>query len=90
MVIQMIHTRDNLLKTAREIASALVGDIITKPLNLVRQNIINQHVIKTDLNEVPASLRMAKMRQVSETIKNYHESISQSSVLGYQKKNNMS
>ena len=79
-------SRDNLLKTAREIASALVGDIITKPLNLVRQNIINQHVIKTDLNEVPASLRVAKMRQVSETIKNYHESISQSSVSLSEKK----
>lgn len=79
-------SRDNLLKTAREIASALVGEVIHKPLNLIRQNIINQHVIKTDLSEVPASLRVAKMRQVSETIKNYHESISQSSVALSEKK----
>lgn len=73
-------TRDNLLKTAREIASALVGEAIIKPIDLVRQNIINQHVIKMDLNDVPASLRIAKMRQASEVVKKYHESISQSSI----------
>ncbi|MDE5977525.1 MAG: TldD/PmbA family protein [Turicibacter sp.] len=73
-------SRENLLKTAREIAAALIGDVRTKPVNLTRQNIINQHIIQTDLNEVPASRRVEKLRQISETIKNYHESISQSSV----------
>ena len=43
-------SRENLLKTAREIASALVGEVIRKPLNLIRQNIINQHIIQTDLS----------------------------------------
>ena len=38
-------TRENLLKTAREIAQALVGQQIIKPLNLVRQEIVNQHLI---------------------------------------------
>lgn len=73
-------SRENLLKTAREIASALVGEVITKPINLTRHNIVNQHIIQTDLNDVPASRRVDKMRQVSEAIKNYHESISQSAV----------
>ena len=73
-------SRENLLKTAREIASALVGEVITKPINLTRHNIVNQHIIQTDLNDVPASRRIDKMRQVSEAIKNYHESISQSAV----------
>lgn len=79
-------SRENLLKTAREIASALVGEVISKPLNLVRQNIINQHIIQTDLSEVPASRRVEKMRQVSDTIKHYHESISQSAVALSEKK----
>ena len=73
-------SRENLLKTAREIASALVGEVITNPINLTRHNIVNQHIIQTDLNDVPASRRIDKMRQVSEAIKNYHESISQSAV----------
>lgn len=73
-------SRENLLKTAREIASALVGEVITKPINLTRHNIVNQHIIQTDLNDVPASRRIDKMRQVSEAIKSYHESISQSAV----------
>ena len=73
-------SRENLLKTAREIASALIGEVITKPINLTRHNIVNQHIIQTDLNDVPASRRIDKMRQVSEAIKNYHESISQSAV----------
>lgn len=73
-------SRENLLKTAREIASALVGEVITKPINLTRHHLINHHIIQTDLNDVPASRRIDKMRQVSETIKNYHESISQSAV----------
>ena len=73
-------SRENLLKTAREIASALVGEVITKPINFTRHNIVNQHIIQTDLNDVPASRRVDKMRQVSEAIKNYHESISQSAV----------
>ena len=73
-------SRENLLKTAREIASALVGEVITKPINLTRHNIVNQNIIQTDLNDVPASRRIDKMRQVSEAIKNYHESISQSAV----------
>lgn len=81
-------SRENLLKTAREIASALVGEVITKPINLTRHNIVNQHIIQTDLNDVPASRRIDKMRQVSEAIKNYHESISQSAV-GLSEKNNM-
>lgn len=79
-------TRDNLLKTAREIASALVGEVIIRPLNLVRQNIINQHLIQMDLNDVPASVRIEKMRHVSEKIKKYHESINQSSVALSEKK----
>ena len=79
-------SRENLLKTAREIASALVGEVIRKPLNLVRQNIINQHIIQTDLSEMPASRRVEKMRQVSDTIKHYHESISQSAVALSEKK----
>lgn len=73
-------SRENLLKTAREIASALVSEMRTKPINLTRQNIITQHLIQQDLNDVPASRRVDKMRQVSEIIKNYHESITQSSV----------
>lgn len=73
-------SRENLLKTAREIASALVGEMRTQPINLTRQNIITQHLIQQDLNDVPASRRVDKMRQVSEIIKNYHESITQSSV----------
>lgn len=73
-------SRENLLKTAREIASALVGEVITKPINLTRHHLINHHIIQTDLNDVPASRRIDKMRQVSEAIKNYHESISQSAV----------
>lgn len=79
-------SRDNLLKTAREIASALLGDVITKPINLTRQHVINQHVVKLDLNDVPASQRIAKMRQMSDVIKNYHESINQSSVALSEKK----
>ena len=73
-------SRENLLKTAREIASALMGEMRTQPINLTRQNIITQHLIQQDLNDVPASRRVDKMRQVSEIIKNYHESITQSSV----------
>ena len=73
-------SRENLLKTAREIASALMGEMRTQPINLTRQNIITQHLIQQDLNDVPASRRVVKMRQVSEIIKNYHESITQSSV----------
>lgn len=73
-------SRENLLKTAREIASALVGEVMTKSINLTRQNVISQHLIQQDLNDVPASRRIDKMRQVSEIIKNYHESITQSSV----------
>lgn len=79
-------SRDNLLKTAREIASAFLGDIITKPINLTRQHVINQHVVKLDLNDVPASQRIAKMRQMSNIIKNYHESINQSSIALSEKK----
>ena len=73
-------SRENLLKTARDIASALMGEMRTQPINLTRQNIITQHLIQQDLNDVPASRRVDKMRQVSEIIKNYHESITQSSV----------
>lgn len=53
-------TRENLLKTAREIAQALVGQQIIKPLNLVRQEIVNQHLIKLNLEDVPASRRIEK------------------------------
>ena len=71
-------SRDNLLKTTREIASALIGPVLKKPLNLVRQNIMNQHLVQTDLNDVPASRRVEKLRQISQVIKDYHPSISQS------------
>ena len=81
-------SRENLLKTAREIASALMGEMRTQPINLTRQNIITQHLIQQDLNDVPASRRVDKMRQVSEIIKNYHQLLKV--LLVYLKKNNMS
>jgi len=79
-------TRDNLLKTARTLAAALMGDTRKTPINLSRKNIINQHVIKYNLNDVPAAKRIDKMRQASEIIKDYHKSISQSSVNLVEKK----
>lgn len=82
-------TRENLLKTAREIAQALVGQQIIKPLNLVRKEIVNQHLIKLNLEDVPASRRIEKMRQASEWIKNYDASISQSSINLSEKKQNV-
>ena len=46
-----------------------MGEMRTQPINLTRQNIITQHLIQQDLNDVPASRRVDKMRQVSEIIK---------------------
>jgi len=73
-------TRDNLLKTAKTLATALSGSVQTGAIDLTRQEVLNQHLTKYDLNEIPAKNRIAKMRQVSETIKNYHPLISQSRV----------
>ncbi|MGL4337359.1 MAG: TldD/PmbA family protein [Turicibacter sp.] len=73
-------SRENLLKTARELAAALKGDLIHTPLNLERDYILNQHLIQTDLHKVSAKQRIDKMRHASELIKKYDATISQSTV----------
>lgn len=82
-------TRDNLLKTARTLAAALMGENRVASLNLSREEIINQHVIKYNLQDIPASKRIEKMRRVSETINGYHPSISQSTVNLLEKQQNV-
>ena len=79
-------SRENLLKTAKTLAAALLGENRCTSINLTRQNIINQHLIKVDLNDVPASKRIEKMRHVSDTIKKFHSSINQSTVNLIEKK----
>ncbi|HAX72160.1 MAG TPA: peptidase C69 [Firmicutes bacterium] len=72
--------RDNLLKTAREIAAALKGETLIAPLNLTREYVMNQHLVQMDLDKVPAKLRIEKMKQASDYVKNYHTSISQNTI----------
>ena len=75
-------SRESLLKTVRTLAAALtrktseVGDA----LDLRRQHIVNRHLVAQDLEQVPAGRRLDVLRQISETVKNYHGSISQQSV----------
>jgi len=73
-------SRDNLLKTAKTLAAALSGAVVIKPIDLTRQEIINQHLIKYDLHEIPAKTRIDKMRYCSEIITKYDSRISQSKV----------
>jgi len=73
-------TRDNLLKTAKTLAAALSGEVVTSAIDLTRLEVINQHLIKYDLNEIPAQNRIAKMRHCSEIITKYDSRITQSKI----------
>ena len=73
-------SRDNLLKTTKTLAAALIGKTQVKALDLTRKDVINRHFVKYDLSDIPAQDRVAKMRQASETMKNYHPLITQSTV----------
>ncbi|MCL1949569.1 MAG: TldD/PmbA family protein [Turicibacter sp.] len=83
--------RDSLLKTVRTLAAALTSKSTSfeGAMDLRRKNITNSHLIKQDLNDVAPSRRLEVLRKLSEGVKNYHESISQSSINLLEKKQNI-
>jgi len=75
-------SRESLMKTVRTLAAALSQKASNAfgALDLRRKDILNRHLVTQDLEQVPPSRRLDVLRQVSDTVKHYHESISQTSV----------
>ena len=73
-------SRESLLKTARTLAQALAAKTPVTAQPLIPFRTLNRHLAEFDLNQLPASRRVEKMRQVSEVMKNHHPAINQATV----------
>lgn len=72
--------RDSLIKTAKKAAQAMLGDHIDLSINLIKQDVLNNHKILQSPKKVEKQRKIEAMMRAYNAAKNYDECISQVSI----------